>query len=540
MAMQLLILNANAQIGNSNNGSFIDTYIPSVSAGITGICVRMYKPSTARYQQCGAPVAICLAGGDASDQISSADYSSVDLSSHGIIKILFNYPGGGSSTKKSGGTYDNRGENCIQATYDVLKFATGLLNDKNGKSISQLLGSSIIPDTQNAGMIGNSNGGNMAFVVAGRFAQYLPGLKWIANWESPVGDGHYCADKGNILDGDNDAYTPGSDSIGGTFDWTKLKYSSTVKPSSSSFSSITGGLYFDNNNDNKYTSSSTDYVPKGWEANLGTSITKIYYTEEVINNGSSLIPSTNIKLASATDVKSFWSIRNGYYYIDEILNTRPDLFFILMASTVDHIQVAIDRPHLVAQYSPLQSGGLKFVRLNPDKAYVTSIKGSYFSNISDNNAFEFYDYTSIQASNVLQNESVDYDTFVIATAAELCDRVFNNDISANLTSVLSTQCVSIISSLENIDSRNTEQITLFPNPLRSGEQLHLNIHGSISEEEVLIILYDVYGRKIQESKYYSNDILFSTDNFSKGTYLLSILHDKIVTNKLIIILNSTG
>ncbi len=547
IALHLLTLDTKAQFSgtrSSTTSTYVDTYVPSSSAGTTGLAVRVYKASAARFGTCGAPIVLCLAGGDASEQISSSDFSAIDFSSQGIIKIVFNYPGGGSGTRLSGGTYDNRGANCIQATYDVLKFATGQIADKSGKYITNsTYGANAL--TSSVQMCGNSNGGNMALIVMGLYGSTLSGVKGISNWESPVGDGHYVADKGNILSGDNAAYTIGSGSTVGTFDWSKLKYSSSssLVPVTDPFSTITGGLYFDNDNDGAYTSGSSDYVVRGWLANQGTSTSKVYYSEEVINNGYSLIPSSSTNFASATDVHNFWASRNGAYYLSNITSARPDLYFILMATQTDHIQTADDRPHLITQYEGLRTGGLSFVRLNPDNTYITAINGSSVSGTSDNNANIAFDYTSIQGSSVLETESLNYNTLVKASVCELADRIKNSNVSSNLTAVLSKSCSHKTSGIIDETTKSINSLHVFPNPVKNGENLHIqiseNISGDVDADKISIIMFDMYGRITKEISTYSisenGEITIAMNGIAKGVYILNIQHYDQIENSRIVI-----
>jgi hypothetical protein len=93
--------------------------IPSESAGSRGIVVRVIPPRKARYGS-AAPIAVSIPGGFTS---AGLDQRGVPLASQGFIEIKFNFPGGGHGEFASGGTYDDRGANCLAALCDVTRFA---------------------------------------------------------------------------------------------------------------------------------------------------------------------------------------------------------------------------------------------------------------------------------------------------------------------------------------------------------------------------------------------------------------------------------
>ncbi len=519
-----------SQISIAQTG--FDTYVPSSSAGTTGLAVHIETPSKERYgQQCGAPIVTCFVGGDNPDQIQASDFKNVNFASQGFIKVAFNYPGGGTLPQISGGTYDSRGPNCIQAAYDALRFLTGQIADNNGKFLADLI-APIIPDYDNVGIIANSNGGNMSLIVSGKYGDKLSGLKWIVNWESPIGDGHYTLDKGSSINGENLAY----DTLTNTFDFSKLRYSSDVVASYSNFISLKGGFYFDNDNDNKYKSGGADYGLTGMlYSPFGNDIS--YYSETILHAADSLgiIPNNVAHLPSISDDRNFWLIRNGSYYLDSVVMRKPDLFFMLLGSVEDHMQGEPNHPHLIAQYEPLRKMGLKFVRLNPDKSYIENVSGKKNSQIVDNDAYLSYNYTSIKLA--VEPEAISYNDFVIAGACEAADRVLNDNTSANLSTVLPTQCVPVVTGIQDIVLESSN-IKFFPNPVQLNETLHIQIDGDVNAL-VNIKMYDVLGKiELMRSNLVvdqDGNLSIFTINLEPGTYFVQLqIGEKIENSTLVI------
>ena len=73
----------------------------------------------------------------------------------GFINVSFCFPGGSSDGRNSAGTYDDRGQNCIDALRDVCLFAMNSKADAGGHTISQILAATVLTD--NIGLYGASN-----------------------------------------------------------------------------------------------------------------------------------------------------------------------------------------------------------------------------------------------------------------------------------------------------------------------------------------------------------------------------------------------
>jgi len=403
--------------------------------GSEGLYCEIYPPPVPRYAE-GAPVVVHVPGGWEARGSTSPESP---LISAGFIQILFNFPGGGAGTKKSGGEYDDRGENCIRALRDIALFAMGKKADKNGKVLGDLTGD-IAPLYSNVGLCGWSNGGNATITAAGAFVHDLAGLAWIVNWESPVGDG-----MPNVEAGRNDQLNPAYDPNTGTWDFSRLAFSDTLTVSAKT-PDVKGGFYFDMNGNGSY--DAADFRPEAYVYVFKAGTVKAYYSVRLrteAENRGLVPPSAPTTLATVEETQAFWNYRNGENWIEAAIAGNANLLFMVTASEEDHVQGAQDHPHVLIQYEAFRAAGARFVRLNPDRAYVEAVGDSSYPKAADNPAFIQYDHLSIR--NALEPEGADKvpdEIFTAAGVVELADRTQANNLSAQLDSVLFSEQDSTI------------------------------------------------------------------------------------------------
>lgn len=420
--------------------SSFDTRIPSEAAGSEGLFCRVTLPLQPRYAGSGAPVIIYVQGGFSS---GGANISGARLDRFGFIEIRFNFPGGGIGSTKSGGTYDDRGENCLKALRDVARFALGEIPDLDGKYLGDLTGS-ITPMYSNVGLAGMSNGGNATIVTAGYHGDSLSSLAWIVNWESPVGDGMVGAEAGakprpgSSNPTANPAYNPDD----GTWDLTTVAYSDTLTvgldATTNPPSRLHGGLYFDINGNNT-PDRGTDFIPNPLVREMDGGVKAFYSvraTTAAYDRG--LVPSPPPPhIATVQETRDYWRLRNGEYWIDEAVSSNPGLMFLVVAAEQDHVQTALDHPHVLIQYEGFRSKGARFVRLNPDRSYVEYISGRSVPGAVDNDAFAVFDHLSIRTA-VEPSGTSGIPTYVLmaAAACELADRTMSGNLSSQLGGIL--------------------------------------------------------------------------------------------------------
>ncbi len=519
----------------------VKTHIPSSVADSTGIALLIHFPDSARYDSCGAPVAIVIAGGKGSAGII-INYPAV-MTNYGFIEVFFNFPGGGVTPSASGGNYDLRGPDCITALRDVIRFCSGEIPNMGGHYLQEL--NSVVPDYQDVGLVGGSNGGNIALAVTGMFGNNLPGLKWITNWESPIGNENVLADAGTNFYGtptDNNAYNDST----GVYDYSKLKYSDTLRTDYFSGTGLdtVAGLYFDNNN-NGIPRDSVDFslLPLFY----GTGIyQRAFYSEKIIELGYSmgLIPTSKPNyIPTLQEAKDFWKWRNGENWIDSIGIKRPDLLFTVTGREHDHYINSPDHPGVLNQYSKFVTAGTNIVRLNPDKSYLEYVLGSVYPGLPDNACFAPFDHLTIR--NAMVPDSVDEKLLYTAAACELADRSARHDLRYQLDSVYAN-CKRYIPPpivyndstatdpgspadsagiIQFISEHSLKKISpkLFPNPSSSNSTLLIS---SSENDFVKIEIADVTGKIISsENKnlvHGENQFLIHTTLLERGIYLVSV------------------
>ncbi len=414
-----------------------DIWIPGESAGAKGLFTRVSVPEEARYSGDQAPVVVHVAGGWDGLGVTQKSHG---VHRQGIIELDFNFPGSGLAGSTSGGVFDHRGEDCIQAVRDIARFALGLTPDNHGYYLRDMLGD-IEPDITNVGLCGWSNGGNATITAAGAYGDELPGLAWIVNWESPVGDGMPNVDAGGHNQA-NLAYNPDT----GEFDDLMLDYDGLIHQGAHY-----GAFYFDVNENGVY-DQTIDFVPS-----YQSYKNKRYYSEWIAEAAKAFGYPFPSHIASAEATASFWTFRNGEYWIEEALSFNPDLMFMVEAGDRDHVQGAPDHPHILIQYMGFLNAGARFVRLNPDRFYIEQLIGAELPDCMDNNGFEIYDHGTIR--NALQPRSIPILTSEISVSAaicELCDRTRDDNVNPQI------DVSSGVGRIENPVVSN--MLTIYPNP----------------------------------------------------------------------------
>ena len=513
------------------------THIPSSVADSTGIALLIHYPDSERYDTCGAPIAIVIAGGKGSTGII-LNYPAV-MTAFGFIQVFFNFPGGGAGPFISGGNYDLRGPDCITALKNVIQFCSGEIVDLNGKYLSELI--PINPNYENVGLVGGSNGGNISLAAAGLYGNQLPELKWICNWETPVGDGNILADMGNTNLGGQSTFNLAYNDTTGVFDYSKLKYCDTLYLNYSMNFDTLAGFYFDNNNNN----SPNDFVDYKLEPLIyGNGLNeRAFYSQKIIQLGYSmgLIPNPKpYYIPTFQEAKDFWKWRNGENWIDSISIKRPDLLFMITSKNHDHYINSPDHPGILNQYNKFLSSGNNFIRLNPDKSYMEYVLDSVYPGLPDNACYTPFDHLSIRT--VLIPDSIDQKLLYAAGACELADRSIRGDFRWQLDTVYGS-CEKYIPDYSDstetdngyisdstgnavsVNNYSAIQIpsTLFPNPSAAVSNL---IIRSVKNEIVKIKITDISGKIIYSSleKLIRGDnlIQLKSSGIDNGFYFLTI------------------
>lgn len=412
------------------------THIPSAAGEKQGIAVGVLPPMRPRYSE-GAPVVIHVPGAMDMGQTEGPP----EFAGLGFIEIRFAFPGGGRGDSASGGTYDYRGPNCLRALADVIRFATGRLADQRGRKIQELVpGTRVL--TRNVGLFGSSHGGNACGMVMAAHGEEFADLAFYASMESPYGEGNVNIELGGRDRGVNPAYNPEK----GVLDLSKLAWSAELAPGSPRTlqgpgAGLKGALFFDLDGDGKF-SQWNDYAANALVQDLGQG-PKVWYSPRLIREAERrrlygvARPGHVPSLAESTE---YWRWRDAAGSVREAVSKCPKVAVIVYANERDHVQAAPDHPHILAQVDAFQKAGAKFVRLNPDRAYVESVlsRAPAFlqrqGTFADNDAGAAWTRRNIRSG--LEPAGLPITVYMQAAVCELADRVQKQNWTANLDAVL--------------------------------------------------------------------------------------------------------
>lgn len=412
----------------------IVTHVPSTVGGQQGIAVSVIPPMKPRYES-GAPVAISVAGGHGAGDVSSR----MNVAGCGFIEIGFAFPGGGQDEARSGGTYDYRGPKCVKALRDVILFAMGEIADTRGRKIQDLVSDSPVL-TSNVGLHGGSHGGNACGAVMGLHGQDFPTLAWYVSMESPYGEGAVGAELGARRGRLCPAYDPNT----GVLDLTRLAFDSNseIRPFGAgrfgdpSSPPLVGSLFFDMDGDGKC-ESADDYrlQPPVFDVGHGR---KAWYSVRLMREAEKrglLGDPRPAHIPTLAEAIEFWRYRDATGLVADAVRKVPNLAVIVVAGETDHVQIAADHPHIRAQVNAFQEAGAKFVRLNPDRAYVEWLYDREASGLPDNDAGLQYTPMTIQAA-LCPDRAAPKQLLSPAAMCELADRVQADNFEPNLDRLL--------------------------------------------------------------------------------------------------------
>ena len=102
-----------------------------------------------------------------------------------FVEIRLAFPGGGNGAFRSDGFNDHRGVRSQKALRDVLLFVAGKTQDFRNRSIGELVPTKLL--LSNIGLVGWSNGGNIALITMEKYAHQLNFISWLVLYECPLG-----------------------------------------------------------------------------------------------------------------------------------------------------------------------------------------------------------------------------------------------------------------------------------------------------------------------------------------------------------------
>jgi hypothetical protein len=355
-----------------------------ISSEGVDIAVMIATPQAARYPE-GAGIVVVV-----SPIFSPAGgfITNPDLTSLGLIQISYLWPGQKDSMtdSKSAGTFDSGGDQSIRVLRDVIRFASGLIPDKEGFFLPALI--KVTTLTSEVGVYAFSDAGIAAINVFKLYGDVLPGVQYYVGRENPTVDTLSSLEAGYFNDNGQPVVNPfynypasySTSSI--TLTYTNVLWDAVY---TDEHTGAVGRAYLDL--DGNGTVSSNDFV-LSWRVPviLGKRYYSVALTRALLDGGSLSLSNWPADLATPEEAARDWPFRESPGNYADLHTIMPDLKVMLVFAQVDHIQVAQDKPHIHQAFQGFRFEAGLWVRLNPDRAYIQSLLPTAGMDFPDNPA----------------------------------------------------------------------------------------------------------------------------------------------------------
>ena len=415
------------------SGKIITTTINS--EGIGEVAVLLAYPSQSRFSE-GAGLVVIVPPflSEQNGFTTEPDFTSI-----GLIQVSFLWPGAVDEEfdLRSDGVYDFGGETAIKALRDVLRFTTGRLPNVEGRLITTLM--PVKPMVDEVGIFSFAHAGIATTNVVGLYGSELDGLEYLVGYENPTLDplttfeAGYMDDLGFPRQNPFYQYPASFSQTEINLNYGTIRWDPSYRDDSTS---LVGRPYLDL--DGNALLEESDFI---FRSEVPVIAGKRYYsstlTQSLLDNGSLTIPTWPSSLALPDEASAFWSSRRSVTrYMDFVLQS-PDLKVMLVFANKDHAQAAADKPHIHQAFQGFRFASLlRWVRLNPDRAYLqqaTGISGFPFpdnpANTQPEEWLEIGDWA-------FDGDSVSWQAASLAALAEMSDRAHTGRWDENLGSVL--------------------------------------------------------------------------------------------------------
>jgi len=401
------------------------TYITSEGIGRIAIAVR--SPNTPRYDE-GAPVVVNVSGFFTS---SSGFKVELDPDALGAVYVTYLWPGKTDARTgyASEGTYDYGGPDCLAALRDVVRFAVGEGTDIDGRKIDALVDVPVHHDV--AGLYAFSHSGIAATNLLALHGDDLQQVDFFVGRENPtiaalypLEPGYWDDDTGRPVRNpfyDPVGYTPKSIAI----DYSTVYWSAEHgRPGFRSASEGGDDFVCSFKHPQMY---GKDY----WSTDL---------LQALLDHGALTRETWPETLATPEEAAANWPPRETVENYPRIAQVLPDLKVLLVFASADHVQTAIDKPHIHQAYDGFHHAAGLWCRLNPDRSYVNAFIGGTGSGIAipDNPANrEPSTWMNIRSWGYARPGGVNTNVLVpLAAVAEMLDRTYYDRWEPDLDAVL--------------------------------------------------------------------------------------------------------
>ena len=405
------------------------TYI--TSEGIGRIAVAIRSPSAPRFDE-GAPIVINVSGFFTS---SSGFKVELDPDALGAVYVTYLWPGmtDARSGIASEGTYDYGGPDCLAALRDVVRFAVGEGTDIDGRTIDALVDVAVHYDV--AGLYAFSHSGIAATNLLALHGEDLQRIDFFVGRENPTIDTLYPLEPGYWDDeSGRPVHNPFYDPAGYTPTSIAIDYSTVYWLQSAEYPEGRPAFRAASEGGEDFICSFKHpqmYGKDYWSSDL---------LQALLDSGALTRETWPDELATPDEAAANWPFRETVDSYPRLAQVLPDLRVMLVFASADHVQTAIDKPHIHQAYDGFHHTAGLWCRLNPDRSYVDAFIGGTESGtaIPDNPANrEPPTWMAIRSWGYARPGGVNTNVLVpLAAVAEMLDRTYHDRWEPDLNAII--------------------------------------------------------------------------------------------------------
>ncbi len=334
-----------------------------VSIELTPCTQRGYLPD-------GAPVVVVLSGSFRAT-VTPVDRHEIAVEPQpGLVVLYPSFPTDqGDFVSERAGDY--RGSGARWAAETALQYATGAVEDGDGCTLADR----IVPplSSQPPWLHGQSNGGNLAMAMLADEQLELPEIAGVTTFETPASPQFVTVEVGSA-NHPLPVYEPqscgfdASEGIHCPLDYSLLDWDETAEDEEGH----KGVAYWDFDEDGGFDPDTDSPV---WGIRPVVDGEPWLYYSTQLNQAlreANIVPQG---LRSLAETESFWSTRDASATAQRAVERYPELPFLILGTDVDHTLGIEDHAHVSGLAHALQQVGARWVRVNPDRAFLDRMTG---------------------------------------------------------------------------------------------------------------------------------------------------------------------